>query len=483
MASEEGWKQLHPASIAVNLVPRAWRLLRAAWPVFLALLFGTRNDPSGVLDLGVVLLFFASAVGSTFVHWATLRYRVACGRLEIQSGLLDRKTRVIDPRRIQNVERVRNVFHRLAGLSEVRIETASGREVEGMLSALSSEAAEALVQALEVARRAVGAAEETEEEAERDVLVHNSPGELFTYGATAARLGAGAVVVAGVMSEALQWVAPTETPELSSALAGGAAVVFVIGVISGTWILGTATALIRHWGFELFEQRGGLVASEGLLTQRRVELPLDKIQLVRVHEPLLRRLLGFGSVQIETAAAREMAGGTVMVEAMAPVVHRDAMGALVARTVPGVTSYILVRTLRPPHPRALTAGLLGSGARVAPFVVAAAWWLGPWGLLALFAFPLAFGAAWLDFRFQGWSAEGPVVIGRQGYLDRRTAVVPRDKIQSLEVRQGPIRRWLGLGRLVVRVAGSRVRLPELGWEEVIALQERLARPSARTPTG
>lgn len=481
MASDEGWKQLHPASMVVNLLPRAWRVLRAAWPVFLALAFGGRNDPSGLLDLAMVLLFFTSTVGSTVVHWATLRYRVAGGRLEIKSGLLDRKTRVIDPRRIQNVERVRNVFHRLAGLSEVRIETASGHEVEGMLSALSSEDAEALMHALEEARRAAGPAEESPEPVEHQVLVRNTVGELFTYGATAARLGAGALVVAGVMAEALQWVSPNETPpELSGPMAGGAVVLFVIGVITGTWILGTLTALVRHWGFELLERRGGLVASEGLITHRRVDLPLDKIQLVRVNEPLLRRLLGFGSVRIETAAARVQAGGTVMVEAMAPVVHRDEMGGLIEHTVPGVAGDVLQRALRPPHPRALTRGMLGSGVRALLFAAIVGWWLWPWGLLALLGLPFALVAAWLDFRFQGWSASGQVIVGRQGYLERRTALVPRDKIQSLEVLQGPVRRWLGLGSLVVRVAGSRVRLPEIAWEEALALQDRLTRPAPKT---
>ena len=84
------WRSLHPASLAVNLIPQAWRTIKSFWFVFLALLLGEGIGESsfgtGLFDLAFVGFFFFLAFARTAVHWATLRYRVADGRLEIKSG-------------------------------------------------------------------------------------------------------------------------------------------------------------------------------------------------------------------------------------------------------------------------------------------------------------------------------------------------------------------------------------------------------------
>lgn len=469
-AFDDGWRRLHPASVAVNLLPRTWRVARGLWPLFLAMLYGGRNDPTGVVDVFVLGLFFVSTVGATIVHWATLRYRVAEGRLEVRSGLFDRTVRVIDPRRIQNVERVRNVFQRMAGLVEVRIETASGREVEGTLSALSEADAEALIAALEQARRGAGAIEVAPED-EGELIVENGWADLFAYGATATRFGAGAAVVFGVAMEALGFLDPSDVEEAETFLSSGAIVLVGVGVITGTWLVGTGSAMLRHHGFRLVKRGAGLVATEGLLTQRRVELPLDKVQLVTVREPWLRRLFGFGSVHVETAAAREE-GGTQSAEAMLPVVPRDRMGEIVGRAVPGLGAG-WDADLAPAHPLALRRALVGAVVRGLVLGTVLTSWLGAWGVLGFLLVPVGMVASWLDWRLQGWRVDDHVIVARQGWFDRRTAVVPRDKLQSLEVLQGPLRRRWGLGVIVVRVAGSSVRLPDLGWDDALALQRAL----------
>ena len=87
----------------------------------------------------VILVFTLGQRVEHFIHWATLRYRIHAGRLEIRQGLLNRSARTIDPARIQNIELVQNLFHTWSGLVELRIETAGEQTTEGLLSALSVE--------------------------------------------------------------------------------------------------------------------------------------------------------------------------------------------------------------------------------------------------------------------------------------------------------------------------------------------------------
>lgn len=466
--SETPWKRLHPASVVVNLVPRTWRLVRSLWPLLLAMLYGQRASGEAMVDAGFLVVFAMLTFGNTILHWLTLRYRFHDGRLEIRTGLLNRQARVIAPERVQNTELVRNVFHRMSGLVEVRIETASGTEVEGQLSALSLADAQALVDALERGR---GRAAEPEDD-DAPAVVENSPMDLVRYGLTATRFGAAAVLI-GVLLEGLGWIDPAGIAETWTQLGTTGVAALILGVVTGTWLVGTVGVVVRHYGFRLLARHDGLVAEEGLLTRRKVELPLRKVQIVTISEPWLRRLIGVGSVHIETAAAREEGGGTQRSEAVVPIVERHRLQEVVAVALPGLDLDLQATRLHPPHPRALIRAVGRGALRGLIFGGLLAWWWWPWGLLALVLVPISVLLAWLDHRHQGWLLTDQVLIARKGWLSRQTRIVGRDKLQSLEVEAGPVLRRYGLGELVVRVAGGAVALPIVGWDQALDLQARL----------
>ncbi|TVQ89210.1 MAG: hypothetical protein EA397_15665 [Deltaproteobacteria bacterium] len=483
MASEDApWRDLHPASIVVNLLPRAWRVLRNFWPLALALLWrGTSEDGSvlwiGLFDVAVISLFFVLSVGGTVWHWLTLRYRVHASRLEIRTGLINRQIRTIDPARIQNVELVSNPFHRATSLVEVRIETASGSEVEGLLSALTLEEAEELRG--ELVRLRDAQRRQSKDETSREVLVAPGFSELLTYGATAGRIGA-AVVLLGLGFEMVTWLAPERIASLSVGVFGLQGVAMGLVVITGAWLIGMATTVARHWGFTLSRGERALAVEAGLFTRRRLELPLVKVQLVMTSETLPRRWLGFGTLTVETAAARSGEGGTEHHAALAPYVPADQLPILARVAIPDLDVDPWSIELRRPHRRALARILVRRTIQLLGLTALLAWWAGPWGWLSLgLILPLGWWVAWLDHQHQGWQITPRVVIARHGYLNRRVHIVSRSRLQSVAAAQGPLLRRLGLANVVVRVAGSSVGLPIMSWGEGRALVRELADPPPR----
>jgi len=103
-----------------------------------------------------------------------------------------------------------------------------------------------------------------------------------------------------------------------------------------------------------------------------------------------------------------------------------------------------------------------------------AWWqLG----LAL-GTPLAGAAlglwqAWLAYHYTRWRLDADGLRVRRGRFWRSEVLVPRARVQHLDIERGPIERRFGLATLVVHTAGTRlsaVRQP--GFDEASANQLR-----------
>ncbi len=458
----ERWNRLHGASPFINLIPQAWRIVRSYWPLLLALLIGTEAGTGlSWLDLLYLPLFFLAPMARTVVHWATLRYRVHDGRLEIRSGLLNRQARLIGPERIQNSELVRNPIHRLAGLVEVRLETAGGEQTEGLLSALALPQATALMDRLEQLRRSAGVLPEqgSDVPAEQPIVAVGTL-ELLAHGLTSRRVGVLAVLVV-IGLELWQQLGGGDTTTLQQGLHPA----FLAGVVLASFVLGVALAvgntLLRFHDFRLVGLDDRIEARHGLLTRRQVGLQRRRIQLLRVDEPLLRRWMGFATLRLETAGLASGPDGMKQAEATVPMVDRDSLPGLCKQLVPELDADPWGGDLMPAPTKALAWNLQRALVRGLLLLALALALGGSWGFLALLALPAMLVAAWFDWRWQAWRITDHLVLARRGFWIRRTWILPRRKVQSALCLQGPILRLWGLSQVLVRMAGNRVWLPPL----------------------
>ncbi len=476
VADNEAWLRLHPLTVAVNLLPQVWQVLSQFGLPLLALVFFGRRDREGMLFNGAVLgLLLVLGTVRTILHYLTLRYRLVGSRLEIRSGLISRTRRAIEVNKVQNVEVVSNLFHRWAGLAELRIETASGDDVEGMLSALSVAEAERLRVRLQAARKE---APGSVAEAGKPVLALTTT-DLAMYGVTSTEIG-GTAVVLGLLLDAGLVNDPEATSRFGAVLGAAGLFTLVLLVGAGAWVVGIFSALIRHHGFTMSRSGDTLVAQEGLFTRRRVELPVSKVQRVEVREPWARRWFGLASVMLETASARAGERGTQRSATMVPLIARDQVAARLASVLPIVRGLDL--PLDRPAPAALRRALWRGLVRGLIFAAALAWWLGDWrAVAALVVVPISMALAWLDWKNQGWLVTEELVVARRGWLRRTTTVVARNKLQSVDVEQGFVMRRYGLGQVVLRVAGAEIAMPLIAFPDAWKLGLTLSANLGRRP--
>lgn len=473
---EAQWQTLHVASLLINLIPQAWRTLRVGWPLLLAIVFSTGNMVEASINFFLILFFFGTTLLRTLAHFLTLRFRIHDNQLEIKEGFIFRKFRSLSPSRIQNTSVVQNPLHKLVGLVELRIETA-GSSSDGLISAISRDTANQLITQLqEIANQTSGQQEDKEEESEdRKPDFQMSFIEAILYGMS--KRTAGTIAVLSLIGmELLSVLDPREAQEVTRALDWKATLGLFLIAFGGSWLWSAGRAFLSFGFYKLFANSEKLNSEEGLLTRRRVEVPRSKIQTLTISQPLLRRMMGYGTFYVETAALGMADGEVRPSELLIPMVEKEAFPKLTKQITPYLDIEIEKTKLNPAHPRAFYRAAIGNMVRAAMLSGVLIWYFRTtsFAWFPLILIPISALGAYLDWSRQGWIITPNTIITRWGYFSRTTILLARNKIQSVHLEQSPIMRWHGLGRLVVSVANSRIELPDIGIKHAHSIMEKLS---------
>jgi putative membrane protein len=508
-------RRLHPATLFFELFRHAKNF---AFPA-LAVAFGASRGsgamwggygiPTG-FELWLPLLIVPAAAAS-LARYLTFRLRFTEDEMIVRSGLLFRSERHIPFSRIQNVDAVENLFHRLFGVIEVRVETGGGQEEEARLSVLPRAALDDIRgrvfrQAAEPAAGEEGAAPAPEGR----VLLHLPLREVALYGLLENK---GLVIVGaayGVLWEtgfldrlfglvfrneqfgrgllrdvAAAFFADGAWPlaRLAWAAAGLGVFLILVRVLSVAW------ALLTLYDFRLTRIREDLRSDYGLFTRVTATVPIRRVQTIHVSEGPLHRWLGRAAVRVETAGGGGGSGsggeGATPARAwLAPLIHRDRVPALLQDVLPGVD--LDAFQWQPVHPRAFQRAmkpvLIFIGVLTAALTFTNGW-------LALAALVVVLPWMTLATRKQvqhlGWVEGDEVVVMKSGWIWRQLTVARINKIQAVAMHQSPFDRRAAMARVRVDTAGAgelahRVDIPYLDHTIARGLADRLSAAAAST---
>jgi putative membrane protein len=437
------WRHLHPAAIAVWISGIVGGF---AIPLVVLLVLGGERGP----------LFFSSAFGAiavigSAIRWARFWYRLDGRTLVLRGGLLQRWERTLQPTRIQSVDVVQKLTHRLFGVVELRIEVVGGTGTEAALVALTKEEANEL-------RALLMADHGTEDDHTEPALVRMDPADLLLAGATGGR-----VAVVAAMAGWVAQILPEGTfVETLDRLAGAdRSDLETVAVIAGALLVASVlvslvSTILVYWDFTALRRGDRLVITRGLLQTRRSVVPLARIQAIRIEENLIRRAFGLASLRVLTAGYGRGSGDEQQSSMLVPVADRQRCLVL-AEAVLGSAS-LRSAELLPAPPRALVrrlcfAAIVGLGALALGMALRDGVFV-----TSLPVLPLAIGFGFLSWRALGHATVGRYVLARSGALVRRTTVADQANIQHLVLSRSPTQRPFGLAsvRLAIPKAATSV---------------------------
>lgn len=440
-------------------------------PLIAAMILGSNRDFALWLPVAALVPMIAAAMWTQWVY----RYGFSTRGLVIHEGMFFRNVRTIDYGRIENVDTERGLLHRLLGVAEVRVETSTGGSAEARIRVLDLAAVEDMRQRIFAHRRRSGGEEPAAPEAtDEQALLRLAPADLVLFGLIDNR---GMIVVAamlgvlgqtGFFENIEEWIGPVlEGLPWEDVAAFGVATRVMLGfatavvLIALTRVLSVLLALTTLYDFTLTRAADDLHTRYGLLTRISITLRRPRIQSVHQTATLLHRLFRRVSLRVD------LAGGVARGEAeqhggrssrrelwLAPLARRIDAEELIRVALPRVhLSELHWQTLAPRARWRIFRVLSLSWLTVA--VVPAAWFAGAWAMLILpAALPLIWLHAALYVKHTGWALHEELFAVKRGWLTRRLAVAPRNRIQSVRLRESPFDRRYRMAGLSVDNAGA-----------------------------
>jgi len=451
-------ERLHPLYLLTGL----GQSLKGAWGMLVPAAYFASQDSWLIVSFMAVLFVFFS-IGSLYLRWLKLEYRVGADQLRIDSGWLNRTSRAIPFDRVTDVDLEQGPLHRLFGLARVKLETggsAGGKEEEGVLHTIALDRAEALRDHVRVRKGLAPVGTVEVPEAETAPIFAMDGMRVLTAGLFNFSLAviAGLFGVTQTMGDALGfdpferqfWIdlfarsGPLRDLIMThrvGAIVAGSILLVLLGI--GT---GFTRTLLREHGFRLDRTETGFRRRRGLLTLTDVSIPAKRVQAAILATGPVRRAFGWWELKLQSLAQDGGKGDHVV----APLAHDPEA----AEILSSLRWPVAPAGPWQPVSRAYLTSFIGILIPASIATIVAVPFLGPVGLLWLAGAGVAIGMRWLDWTKARYAVDQDSLFVERGWWRHRRNILPRAKIQSIDVAESWWSRMFGICTLRLGVAGG-----------------------------
>lgn len=389
----------------------------------------------GIWGVGALL-----ALVSGIVKWRTFVYWFEDGELRVKYGLFVKKKRYIPFDRIQSLNYNEGIFHRLFGLVKVQVETAGSkdRKPEVELTAIRKAAADVIEQEMRRAKNQVTEPmndEQSEiEEVSVPTIYHMSIRDLFILAITSGGIG---VVLSGIAAIVSQFsdIIPYEEifNELAVFAKFGALLVALAVIVSliVAWFVSFVITLINYYEYTVRIEDEKLIITKGLIEKKRITLPLNRIQAIRIVENPVRQLFGFATVVVESAGGNGGEGNDKKIT-LFPLIQKQECLETLEQLFPDINwRPELINSPKRARPFFYRIDFVW----LIPIIGACSYFFYPYGLLSLLFIPLTIVIGIWQHKTAGYMIDGKQLTMKYRVFSRITLFMEKKRIQSIGTTQ------------------------------------------------
>lgn len=405
----------------------------------------------------LIIAFFITGI----IKWKRFEYWFEDNELRIEYGLFVKKKRYIPFDRIQSLDYTEGILHRPFKLVKVKVETAgssSSKKSEAELTAITKEAASRIEKEIAQAKsgrksvlQANGELTEViktvEESQTKSVFTMTSKG-LLILATTSGGIG---IILSGVgifLSQFAEMIPFGWMYEEISGFIKFGLLIVAITVFLGfllVWGISVAMTFLAYYGFTVSLEKEDIVITRGLLEKKRMTVPLNRVQSVRIIENPFRQLFGYAAVAIDSAGGGGAEGAKIN---LFPLVKKADIYGPLKEIFPDLI-------LDEP-----TEKLPSRGKRffyridflwMIPVIGALTYYFFPYGLLSFLIVPVIVLYGLWQHRSAAYGISGNQLTMRFRNFSLQTAFLMKKRIQSMEMKQNYFQKRKNVATLAANI--------------------------------
>lgn len=411
-------------------------------------------DYASFIIFGVLLIvFFVTGI----IKWRRFEYWFEDDELRIEYGLFVKKKRYIPFDRIQSLDYTEGILHRPFKLIKVKVETAgssSAKKSEAELTAITKDAAERIEMEIAEAknrRKTIPVEEEVlhvEEQVHVKSIFTLSVKDLLLLATTSGGVGvilSGAGIFLSQFSDMIpyQWMYEEVSGFIKYGLVIVAIVIF-LGFVA-VWGLSVAMTFFQYYGFSVTLDERDIVITRGLLEKKRMTVPLNRVQSVRIIESPVRQLFGYAAVVIDSAGGGGAEGAKIN---LFPLVKKTTITRSLQEIFPDL---VLEEPTRKLPTRGKRFYYRIDFVWMIPAIGAFIYFFFPYGLLSVLIIPVIIFFGLWQHRSAAYDIAGNQLTMRFRGFSLQTAFLMKKRIQSLEMKQNYFHKRRDVATLVASI--------------------------------
>lgn len=414
----------------------------------------------------IIIAIAAFASVMTIVQFWFYHYWLEDDRLVVKEGILFKSLRQVPYERIQNLNIEKNILHKLFNVATLQVESASGVKPEAVIRVIADEQVKHIQQTIKN-KGAVANSEREEKDTdisqdEAPPLYQMSNKDVTTYGFISHKALVPIGIVGSILSQndyyrdkfigfAQKFVGDlhVELWTLSDWLVYS--LIFGLITLMTIWLSSIGLAFLKLYQFKLSKMDKNLHAEMGLLTKITANIPIKRIQLIKIKFTPLHRWFKKVSIKMETAGGVTEQSGITM-NWIAPLVSRPKGQQIISHIQPEVDwpkikwQNLESRAWKRVFKKAMLLILIP----MLPLLYIYHWV----GLLPLLLTPVAFAYAKAYVAKAGFAVNKQLLAYRHGVFFHTISVVKIAKIQNISYMQTPFDKRNAMARISVDTAGS-----------------------------
>ncbi len=442
-------KRLHPAAVIENLVKNISQLIKLIIGPFVVIATSPLSK-KWLLITGLIGLFIY--ISTAILSWLRFQYTVQDHELRIEQGIFSRRKTYIPQERIQSVQVSAGIVQRIFGLVKLEVQTASGAsQAKAILPAITKTEAISLQNFLQLS---VTSPELPPDEHMPSLEKKLGRKELIITATTSN--GIGVVLLGGLafLSQINQYIPDediyTKIGNYLINFAGEAGLIYILAVfllLLMAWILSILGTLISIGGFSLSRLEDRLLVERGLIEKRQINIPLNRIQAIKISAGILRQPFGLKTIYVISAGYGDKGSNETLVF---PLLAQKNLSDFLNTFLPEYSlekSYTNLPTAaKNSYRMILTIPILLIVLPVLVFL--------KYGFLILFLPILAFFWGTKQHKDAGWKITEEQLSIRYRTLGLHTFLLKQNKIQSITLKEKPWQKRKELQALKLMIASK-----------------------------